>query len=221
MTLYDTQGYKINILNPDDGSCNSVDPLCPLPVFYSSLYGFVAHVTETSVFIQPSQYVDTIAQLLDQLYEMYNNSINEVPVIPEIGSTYVAHSEDSNWYRCQVTTVDGENVTVTYVDYGNSEVVAVTELRELAEQFWSLHMLALKVSIHNLKCFFAVCQLHVMKFILYSTKLHLQKIIIIDEFTRSLRLPLLNRRTEHGHRCHCVFKPENLTVFAKPQYIIF
>lgn len=150
VTLYDIQGSKINIINPDEGSNETIDLLCPLPVFYSSFYGCVAHATEESIFVQPSQYVDTIAQLLDQLFETYNESISEVSVTPKIGSTYAAHSEDSNWYRCRVTAIDGENVTVIYVDYGNCEVVNVTELRELAEQFWSLHMLALQVSIHKL-----------------------------------------------------------------------
>lgn len=147
VTLYNTQGNKINIINPDEGAFDTVDPLCPLPVFYSNIYGLVVYATENSVFIQPSQYVDTVAQLLDQLYEFYNESIHENSVKPEVNGIYAVLSGDSNWYRGQVMAVGEEKATVTYVDYGNSEIVPVTDLRELAAQFWMLHLLALEVSI--------------------------------------------------------------------------
>lgn len=147
VTLYDIQGFKLTILEPDDGAFESVDPLCPLPIFYSTLYGWVSHVSPQSVFIQPTAFGDTVAQLLDQLYQHYNESILEVPIIPEVDFTYALRSADGNWYRGRTISVEEDKATFLYVDYGNTESVAITEIRELDAQFLELHMLAIEVSL--------------------------------------------------------------------------
>lgn len=147
VTIYDTQGYKINVVEPDDGAFESVEPLCPLPVFYSTLYGWVSHVTAESIFVQPTGFSDTLAQLLDQLYQHYNESILEMPIIPEVDLMYAVRSSDGNWYRGRVVSIEEEKATFLYVDYGNTESVDITEVRELEAQFLELHMLAIEVRV--------------------------------------------------------------------------
>ena len=45
-------------------------------------------------------------------------------------------SADGNWYRAKVTDVSPFGlVTVTYVDYGNSESVPVCDVRKLLQRF--------------------------------------------------------------------------------------
>lgn len=153
VTVYDTQGYKLTILEPDEGAFETVVPLCPLPVFYSTLYGWVSHVTENSVFVQPTGFADTLAQLLEQLYQHYNETILEVPIIPEVDVIYAVRSgSDGNWYRAKTVSVEEEKATFLYLDYGNGESVAITEVRELDAQFLDLHVLAVEVS----RVFFAI-----------------------------------------------------------------
>lgn len=145
VTVYDERGYKLNIVEPDDGAFESVEPLCPLPVFYATFYGWVSHVASESIFLQPTGFTDTIAQLLDQLYQHYNDTILEVPIMPEINAVYAVHSSDGNWYRGRIVSVDQENATCLYVDYGNTETLAFTEIRELEAKFLELHVLTLEV----------------------------------------------------------------------------
>lgn len=146
VTLYDTQGYKVVILEPDEGAFESVEPLCPLPIFYTTLYGWVSHVGEQSVFVQPTGFADTLAQLLEQLYQHYNETILEVPIIPEQDLVYAVRSaSDGNWYRARTVSLEEEKATFLYVDYGNCESVAITEVRELEAQFLDLHVLAVEV----------------------------------------------------------------------------
>lgn len=150
VTIYDAQGYKLNVVEPDDGAFESVEPLCPLPIFYSTLYGWVSHVAGNSIFVQPTNFTDTLAQLLDQLYQHYNESILEIPIVPVVDLMYAVRSLDGNWYRGRVVSVDEEKATVLYVDYGNTETIAITEVRELEAQFLELHMLAVEVRVDGL-----------------------------------------------------------------------
>ena len=62
-------------------------------------------------------------------------NIGDVCVVP--GST--AHS----WFRARVIDVKDDDVSVLYVDYGNSAVVSKSQVREVAEPFvtWPVHVL--------------------------------------------------------------------------------
>lgn len=57
------------------------------------------------------------------------------------------HSTDGNWYRGRVDSFDDDNATVTYVDYGNSESVAFSELRELKSEMNKLNIMCLQVCV--------------------------------------------------------------------------
>ncbi|XP_046743365.1 maternal protein tudor [Diprion similis] len=42
-----------------------------------------------------------------------------------------SYIEDKQWYRAQILNINGEQVTVLYVDYGNQETVAASTLRKI------------------------------------------------------------------------------------------
>lgn len=44
-------------------------------------------------------------------------------------------SDDGQWYRAEVQKTEGSKTTVTFIDYGNSDVVPTTQLRTLANEF--------------------------------------------------------------------------------------
>ncbi|XP_023023151.2 protein tudor isoform X2 [Leptinotarsa decemlineata] len=149
VTLYDTEGNKHVILNPDEGAIDTVECPCPMLVLRSTITGYVPHADESSIFIQPSEYSEIITYLLDQLYETYNEQILESPIIPEEGLLYAVHSEDDNWYRGRVVSFDDEKCTVFYVDYGNSEDVAFSQLRELTPDFLAISLLCIQINVSS------------------------------------------------------------------------
>ncbi|KAJ8954517.1 hypothetical protein NQ318_000749 [Aromia moschata] len=147
ITLYDTEGSKINIVSPDEGAYDTVEVLCPPLVYRSTITGYVSHAEDTVVYIQLTEYTDAIANLLDQMFERYNAENAELPIIPEEGLVYAVHSQDGNWYRGKVISFDDEQATVNYVDYGNSESVNFSELRELDDTFLRNCILCVMVNV--------------------------------------------------------------------------
>ncbi|KFM72252.1 Tudor domain-containing protein 1, partial [Stegodyphus mimosarum] len=45
------------------------------------------------------------------------------------------YSYDNAWYRCEITDLTSEGAVVLYVDYGNSEIVPIENLRVLEDYF--------------------------------------------------------------------------------------
>ncbi|KAF2901435.1 hypothetical protein ILUMI_04750 [Ignelater luminosus] len=150
ITLYDTTGTKLKIIEPDEGAYDTIDALCPLPVLRSCITGWISYFTPVEdekyrIFLQPSEFAEVLARLLENLFSYYHGSEIE-SFTTEIGKVYAVHSSDGNWYRGQVESVESENVKVIYVDYGNSEEVSISELRNLTPKFLMQHILALEVS---------------------------------------------------------------------------
>ncbi|KAK5646934.1 hypothetical protein RI129_005398 [Pyrocoelia pectoralis] len=152
VTLYDISGVKINIIEPDEEAFPSVEVLCPLPVLSSTVCGWVSFVVanEKKLFIQPTEHSETVTNLLDTLFNHYDTTTLEEPLKPEVGQYYAVHSTDGNWYRGAVLSVEDDNATLLYIDYGNSETVSNSELRDLTQEFKELHMLALEVTSANI-----------------------------------------------------------------------
>ncbi|KAJ8968977.1 hypothetical protein NQ317_001098 [Molorchus minor] len=149
ITLYDSEGSKITILNPDEEAYDSVDALCPPLILCSIVTGYVSYADESSVYIQPSEYTNTLATLVDQMFECYDGHNQDLPIIPEEGLLYSVHSEDGNWYRGRVNSFDDEHATVVYIDYGNSEKVVFSSLRELNDNFLEICTLCVQVIVVN------------------------------------------------------------------------
>lgn len=71
---------------------------------------------------------------------------------PELGVPYCAkYSYDNSWYRCEVTDISGEDISVLYVDYGNSEVIPVERLRKLPGCFVDFPVQSHFCKLHNVE----------------------------------------------------------------------
>lgn len=147
ITLYDLTGQKLHILIPDEGAYDTVEPICPLPIYSNIMQGWVSYASVESIYVQPAKFADTITQLLETLYAHYSAMTQEEAITPAAGQIYAVLSSDSNWYRGSITEIKEDEVIVTFVDYGNSESVPVTNLRELSPQFFQPHMLAAEILI--------------------------------------------------------------------------
>ena len=56
---------------------------------------------------------------------------------------------DGNWYRARVDAIDLDgNIRLTYVDYGNSDELQVSEIRKLKPEFASLPLQVMKDGLH-------------------------------------------------------------------------
>lgn len=112
----------------------------------STIVGYVSHVDENSIFVQPVEYSETFEWLRNEMFEYYNNNPLDTPIIPEEEQIYAVHSTDGNWYRGKVVSFDDEKASISYVDYGNTEEVEFKELRELEPQFREIFMMSVPVS---------------------------------------------------------------------------
>ncbi|CAD6237210.1 GSCOCG00002195001-RA-CDS [Cotesia congregata] len=98
----------------------------------------VSEVTEDLHFF--AQYVDQKNQV-EGLLTRLRQELEENPPLPgafspKRGDLVAAKfSGDGEWYRAKVEKVAGTNISVLYVDYGNREVVNVTQVAPLPAEF--------------------------------------------------------------------------------------
>ena len=92
-----------------------------------------------------------MTSLADEVNEIYsaNSEGLEALKCPEVNRPCIAQYTDEEgnaaWYRAQITDINGDVANVLFVDYGNSECVAVDELKEINEEY-------LKVAPYALCC---------------------------------------------------------------------
>lgn len=145
VTLYDADGAKIKLIDRDEAAFETVELLCPYLIQNSSLTGEVSHVEDSIVFIQPADCYESIQYLLTSLFETYNDTTLENLLVPVDGFVYAVRGTDTNWYRGRVVSLDEKHATVNYLDYGNSEAVDISELRELTREFMELVIMCVPV----------------------------------------------------------------------------
>ncbi|XP_021356780.1 tudor domain-containing protein 1-like isoform X2 [Mizuhopecten yessoensis] len=92
--------------------------------------------------------IQALTLLMDEMKTIYDQTSEHV-ASPVVGDVYSAQfSLDGNWYRAKVDGRQGSDmVTVTYLDYGNTETVAITKLRQLQDSMTTLPALAVKCSL--------------------------------------------------------------------------
>ena len=57
------------------------------------------------------------------------------------------YSEDEQWYRAVVKSVDGSTATVHFIDYGNVESVKLEKLKEIESEFLKLAAQAVRCKL--------------------------------------------------------------------------
>ncbi|XP_059610056.1 maternal protein tudor isoform X2 [Phlebotomus argentipes] len=112
--------------------------ICPTAVFENTFTVMVAFVESLNVIhVQKSQFANLLTQLINEMYSHYESDVSSshysFDVAPK--KMYAVKSGDSNWYRGEVLKISGDDVTVKYIDYGNTEVVKMNNLRNLTGYF--------------------------------------------------------------------------------------
>ena len=94
-------------------------------------------------FCQSSRSSSDLDDLMTRLEEFYTT--NEEPLTSiSSGSFCVAQYEDGGWYRAQVTQVQGQSISVFYIDYGDTAALPMSSIRALRPEFSSLPAQAVK-----------------------------------------------------------------------------
>ena len=82
-----------------------------------------------------------IDDILNQMFDFYSESTDESlkPAVVSPGDAVAAlYPEDESWYRARVESVEGEQVTVMFLDHGNTETVGLDNIRRLSQAFTAL-----------------------------------------------------------------------------------
>lgn len=146
VTLYDQSGEKIKLIDQDEAAFPNVNLLCPYTLLYSNLTGYITHIENNILYIQPIDGAKDMEYLLNATYEYYENFVQETPIEPVEGFIYVVKGSDSNWYRARVTSIAEQTVNVYYIDYGNGEDVEISLLRELTTELFEVPIMTVPVS---------------------------------------------------------------------------
>ncbi|CAG9561418.1 unnamed protein product [Danaus chrysippus] len=149
-TLYDPiTGQKIAIFEPDEGAYDAVNQLCTRAVFnYNFGNAYISHIENLNEFyLQKSLDGDKIAQLLEKLYNFYEEGTPEQLTNFEADGLCAAKSSDGNWYRATIISSSETDVRVQFSDYGNCESVAKDSVKVLDSSFFEPCCLALVASL--------------------------------------------------------------------------
>ncbi len=109
----------------------------PLPVFDTpEMEGFLAQVNSpTDFYVQLSSQAEELETFASQVQSICSNLGEELKQLlaPQVGTICAAKYSDGYWYRGQVSSITDNTATVLFVDYGNSDVCSLNELKVLDE----------------------------------------------------------------------------------------
>ncbi|XP_071476635.1 tudor domain-containing 6-like [Diadema antillarum] len=101
---------------------------------------FVGHVDDDArLYCQKSATVEELEELMDQMAQHFTNQHGSAPSLAPGMPCAAKYPADEAWYRARVTEVErGGKVTVTFVDYGNSEVIDASQIQLLTSDMLQL-----------------------------------------------------------------------------------
>ncbi|XP_010898872.2 tudor domain-containing protein 6 isoform X3 [Esox lucius] len=119
----------------------------------SSHVAVVQHVENPSEFwIQTNTYADEFDEMMNDLADLYSNSVGAgVVECPQVGLYCAGRSQDNSFYRATVSEINGNKVKVFFVDYGNTEIIDRFNLRVLPDEFKVLPGLACKCRLAGIE----------------------------------------------------------------------
>jgi tudor domain-containing protein 1/4/6/7 len=117
----------------------------------------VSHVESPSLFyVQRDEKLPSLTELSDNLFEHFSSLAEGDGLIPEVSvgqlcaSQFGEEEEEKSWYRAQVKSIDSDAdfCELFYIDFGNSDSVAKSSVRELPAEYQSLpwHCVACSLS---------------------------------------------------------------------------
>lgn len=108
-----------------------------------------AYVSPTAVYVQSSRPLDITlrAEIMQDIaaHCLKCGPLKRKPLCGEFLA--VRFSEDGNYYRGQIFRRQGDKYKVTFVDYGNSEVVSISDMKPLLDSLKSMPCCAVKVGL--------------------------------------------------------------------------
>ena len=131
--------------------CSEVDSI----EFPSSEDYFEAIVSEvrspSSFFIQPGLSTQkSLSELLQSLNAHLNSSTSSPPSSPpQQGALCCAKFKDGLWYRAEVTALQPQTCSVRFVDYGNTETVALSDIIPCPQQFLNTPRQAVECALNG------------------------------------------------------------------------
>ncbi|KAK4011675.1 hypothetical protein OUZ56_020794 [Daphnia magna] len=96
-------------------------------VFVNNPNNFYCHLAETGPLLE---------DLMDKLARAYTDTSKESIKSVSVGVACVAqYTDDGGWYRGQVLNVEGSEVEVLFVDYGNKQRTPTSLIKDIQEEF--------------------------------------------------------------------------------------
>ena len=156
--LFDQEGAHMNasvlgmIVSPS--SASPVDKHSYIPTQLSvgsSIQAYVSHVNSpTNFYCQPLEQAAELENLMSQIVTVMSPPLaSHLLAIEDLipGRICLAqYSEDNEWYRALVKSVKDIEVSLLYVDYGNTELSTSDKIVDLPEQFQPVAIQAIHCS---------------------------------------------------------------------------
>ena len=109
----------------------------------SATVSFIVSAAEFWTQLEPTV-VDNIMARIDLLGFINKKSVETV----QLGEKYLGlYADDEQWYRVVVDSIDGEDITVRFIDFGNSSVITNNCLREIPDDLTQHPAMALKCTL--------------------------------------------------------------------------
>ncbi|XP_071577759.1 protein tudor-like isoform X2 [Temnothorax nylanderi] len=139
--LYDLSGN--GIMNTEE----KIPPVCPMPILSSTHKVSVSYADHsTNIWLQRYSDVDIETKLSEDLQQYYTNSGQRLE--PEVHLLCATkYLDDGQWYRGRIVSLTETMAYVNYIDYGNTEEVALDSIMILEPQFYEPYQLAINVSL--------------------------------------------------------------------------
>ena len=134
----------------DGASAESSVITLPAQTHPDGVTGYVSFVdNDGAIYLQLSNEEEKLNNITEQLQSDYANGGQ--PVSPfMMGSICCAKfTEDDAWYRAAITSLTGDQITVRFVDYGNTDVISRSRIVGLSEQYLKVPALAYHCKLHG------------------------------------------------------------------------
>lgn len=114
---------------------------------------FLSNVVSLAEFyVQKADQESSLTELMSQVEEHCGSASLLSSGSLKLGLACCAKfSEDNAWYRARVQKIDGQTVTVFFVDYGNLEETSIRNIRALSEDLAKTPMFAIKCSLYGVQ----------------------------------------------------------------------
>ena len=116
---------------------------------------YMTHVdTPSNFWVQKTSDESEVQAMADRLFEEYNSlaTTESQLIAASVGTACMAkYSEDGAWYRATIEQINGTLVSVRFVDYGNTDTVAIAELKTISTDLLSIVPYSIHCRLYGVK----------------------------------------------------------------------